>query len=159
MGDFFYAKDHTARDPMPYVRFGAYRRPLDKFNEPSKNILFWESRFIQAMANAKELANMGIPYSGGTALGTHSIGIPGWHKQVGKFNVVFVDGHAAVITLRAQGDMYKPSDFQAQTRQWRIAFRAPRWRYDNTPLISHNWFGPWLGTDDRRLYGSGWLPQ
>ncbi len=159
MGDFFYAKDHASWDPVPYLRFGAYRRSLDKFAEPSRNILFWESRFVQAMANARELFNMGIPYSGGTALGSQPVSIPGWHGQMAKFNVVFVDGHAAVITLRPQGDMHKPSDYQSQTRQWRVAWRGQKWRYDNTPVVQHNWFGPWLGTDDRRLYGSGWIPR
>ena len=36
-------------------RFGAYTRPLERFHVLSKSLLFWESRFAQALANTSEI--------------------------------------------------------------------------------------------------------
>jgi prepilin-type N-terminal cleavage/methylation domain-containing protein len=42
--DTFGMKSH-ALDPWAYMRFGAYRRPADKFSMPGQNLLYWTTRF------------------------------------------------------------------------------------------------------------------
>ncbi|MGE0481573.1 MAG: type II secretion system protein [Phycisphaerae bacterium] len=155
MGDYFYVKQHylfdDPQDRYPYRRWGAYRRPLKDFADPKRNLLFWESRFIQALANAKEMGGISLGYQ----IGERPTNVASWHGRQSKFEAVFVDGHVGTIQLRREGDMYRPSDFQtAGNRFWRTYWRGPGWQYDNfpKPMVRMNWFSPMVGPD-RRLSG------
>ena len=119
-------------------RFGAYRRPVNKFPDTSRALLFWETRFIQAMANTVEIASRNQVGEEGSMglLGIMPMDVMGSHGKVGRFNAVFADGHASTIACRKQGTMFRPSDFQAAHPDfWDFYFRAPDWRYDNFPAI------------------------
>jgi prepilin-type N-terminal cleavage/methylation domain-containing protein/prepilin-type processing-associated H-X9-DG protein len=170
MGDTFTMKDH-ALDPYAYMRFGAYRRPLDQFAEPSKNLLFWESRLMQAIANTEEIATAQISTPNqAIQMGQRPQTIPGHHKIAGKFNAVFADGHGAFVSCRKSGDMLKPMDFRNGTlRTWRLHWRGPGWRYDNfmpgmsfssgagargsTGMVQDKWFMPY--SDPRVVWDTG----
>jgi len=149
MGDYYAYKDH-AWDATGEVmrRFGAYRRPQSLFADSSKALLFWESRFIQAMAATTEMQTTGLLTWGGTAPGSQQMQVPGSHKKTGKFNAAFADGHAQTITCNRTGSMYKPTSFQAGNIYWKTTWRAPEWRYDNYPhnYVGSPWFNfsPWL---------------
>jgi len=129
-------------------RFGAYRRPVNKFPDPSRALLFWETRFMQAMVSTEEIAFGGEAGRGGLGggatihhFGTAPTNVMGSHGKLGKFNVVFADGHAATITCLKHGVMYKPTDFIEISQMhggpnsgyWRFYWRAQDWRYDNFP--------------------------
>jgi hypothetical protein len=154
MGDYFYVKQHNIyddpQDLYPYRRWGAYRRPLKNFLDPQRNLLFWESRFIQALANAAEMGGFGLQYN----IGMFPTNVPGWHGRYSRFEAVYVDGHVGTIQLRARGDMYRPQDFQSQNRHWKTMWRGPGWAYDNfpRPMVKHAWFSPFVGPE-RRLSG------
>jgi prepilin-type N-terminal cleavage/methylation domain-containing protein/prepilin-type processing-associated H-X9-DG protein len=132
-GDFYAYKEHSwDTDGTGCRRFGAYMRPRNLFADPSKNLIFWESRFIQALSNTYEIGTAGVPLWNGT-LGTSPMEIPGSHKKLGMFNVTFVDGHASTVACHKKGTMTKPSSFAYQTVYWKTAWRAPDWQYDNHP--------------------------
>ncbi|QOJ14529.1 MAG: prepilin-type N-terminal cleavage/methylation domain-containing protein [Planctomycetia bacterium] len=150
MGDYYYVKLHglfdDPSDHSPYRRWGAYRRPLHQFSEPSKNLLFWESRFIQAMANTAELGSANIGFD----IGSRPQTIPGWHGGRSWFNAVFADGHAAVIQLRKSGDMNDPRDYATPgNAYWRTYWRGKGWQYDNfpQPTVKNTWFSPAVGPE------------
>lgn len=157
-GDAFTIKDHNL-DPYAYMRFGAYRRPQDKFADPGRNVLFYESRFKQAIANTAEIASAGITVNSSywpVQMGQRPQTIPGHHKVAGRFNVLFVDGHVSFVTLRGRGDMNRPSDYRdGVIRTWRLHWRGPTWRYDNFPkqIVQNEWFSPW--NDPRVVYMNG----
>lgn len=132
-GDFYAYKEHAwDATNSGCRRFGAYMRPRTQFADPAKNLLFWESRFIQALSNTVEIGTAQVPvWSGG--LGTQPMEIPGSHKKLGMFNVAFADGHAATVACHMKGTMTKPSSFMYQTIYWKTAWRAPDWQYDNHP--------------------------
>ncbi len=159
MGDFFFVKDHNRAlvDGGAYRRFGAYRRKLEAFPETGRALLFWESRFIQALANTEEIG--GVSPQNGPTLGIEPRDITGWHGEVGQFLATFADGHTAMIECRAQGSLISPSEFRdGQNQYWRLHWRAPNWRYDNfpAPMVTRSWFSPilsysgkWLGASVR----------
>lgn len=169
-GDTFTIKDHSL-DPYAYMRFGSYRRPIDQFAEPARNLLFFESRFMQALANNAEIASAGINTGNQPVqMGQMPQTIPGHHRVPGHFNVVFADGHAAFIPLRARGDMMRPADFRdGRIRTWRLHWRGTSWRYDNflpnmiflpghgiranMGMVQEEWFNPWQ--DPRVVYDNG----
>ncbi|MBI5863233.1 MAG: prepilin-type N-terminal cleavage/methylation domain-containing protein [Planctomycetes bacterium] len=157
MGDSFVLKDHNLDGSGgAYMRPGGYNRRAESFSDAGRNLLFWESRFIQAMLNTSEIATAGLAPSGGqywaTRPGMRPQDIVGHHGQIGKFNATFADGHAGIIACRSQGDMQKPSDFRdGRTRFWRVYWRGLGWKYDNLPGTKHyqrEWFNPW---DDPRV--------
>ena len=123
-------------------RFGAFNRPDHLFPEPGRTLLFWETRFMQAMINTEEMGHGIRGYSNIAAnmfacmffFGENPTDVPGSHGQVGRFNVVFADGHGATITCLKQGTMFRPSDFEeTDPDNWMWYWRAPGWRYDNFP--------------------------
>ncbi|MCA9244052.1 MAG: prepilin-type N-terminal cleavage/methylation domain-containing protein [Phycisphaerales bacterium] len=156
MGDFFFYKDHRwdRIDGQTYRRFGAYRRPLEWFPEPQRALLYWESRFIQALANTAEM-NTGLSATGG-AFGRRPTEVPGWHGGTGQFVAAFADGHAGVIDCHREGTMFDPRDFRdGQNYFWRLHWRSTNWRYDNFPAdyVGRSWISPilsyshkWIGT-------------
>lgn len=159
MGDYYYVKLHgqydDPTDTSPYRRWGAYRRPLHRFADPSKNLLYWESRFIQALSNTAEMGAAEI----GFHIGSEPRNVPGWHGNASRFNIAFADGHAAVVQLRSRGDMYNPTDFaDGNNRFWRTYWRGPGWQYDNfpQPTVKMTWFSPAVGPE-RWLTGI-WAP-
>ena len=110
-------------------RFGCYNRPMNMIPDSSRTLLFWETRFMQAMVSTEEIG------AGGEA-DNHQFGrvptdIPGSHGKVGRFNVVFADGHAVTIQCRKQGTMFRPNGFDHEYKK--LHWRAPDWRYDNFP--------------------------
>lgn len=163
-GDTLAIKDHARPDGHEYTRFGAYRRPIDKFANPGRNLLFWESRFFQAITNTVEIGSTGIN-SGNQRVrpGGRPQDIPDHHRTIGRFNAVFVDGHGAVINLRAQGGMHKPVDYRGPTLgalYWRLHWRGNTWQYDNyrpgaslQDSVENHWFNPY--TDPRVFYQNG----
>lgn len=163
-GDTLAIKDHARPDGHEYSKWGGYRRPIDKFTNPGKNVLYWESRFLQAMMNTAEMATTGID-SGNQRIypGEKPQDIPDHHRTLGRFNVSFVDGHAAVVTIRARGTMNKPLDYRGATsgaKYWRLHWRGPGWQYDNyrTPAseldsVETGWFNQF--TDPRVFYQNG----
>lgn len=150
MGDYYYVKDHDLPDGTIYARWGAYLRPANKFADPSRALLFWESRFIQALSNTEEIGTAGLAYG----IGSVPSDVPGQHGRTGKFNAVFADGHVDVITVRRKGSMDKPSDYQNTTAGifWRMHWRGRNWRYDNfpMPMVQREWFSPFV-EPERRL--------
>ncbi len=154
MGDFYYLKDHywDTIDGGPYRRWGAYRRSVEQFPEVGRALLFWESRFIQALANTEEI---GV---GATTLGSVPRNITGWHGDVGEFLATFADGHTAMIECKRQGSLTSPRDFRdGQNVYWRLHWRSANWRYDNfpAPMVKRSWFAPLLSYSDKRL--SAWV--
>lgn len=142
-GDYYAYKDH-AWDATGEVnrRFGAYRRPQNLFADSSKALLFWESRFIQALAGTQEMATTGLTSWGVNPPGSQQIQVPGHHRKTGKFNACFADGHAQTITCNRKGSMTPPTQFQAGNIYWKTTWRSTEWRYDNYP---HNYVGsPWF---------------
>ncbi len=156
MGDFYSYKDHGWDSTGDvYRRFGAYRRPISMFTDTAKALLFWESRFIQAMSNTQEIATAQISTWSGNILGSQPMDIPGQHgNKLGKFNATFADGHASTINCRKKGTMTKPSAFQSSSIYWKTMWRAPDWNYDNhrAPLISRTWFDYQLPTHYLRFF-------
>lgn len=143
-GDYFYYKNH-AFDPREYRRFGAYLRPVEAFPEIGRSLLFWESRFVQALANASELRNANINPALGPNFGTSPKEVAGWHGGTGQFVAAFADGHAGVIELHVQGSIFDPRSFNdGRNREWQFHWRSSEWRYDNYPadVVGRNWFGP-----------------
>lgn len=150
MGDFYYEKTHgqfdDPNDHNPYRRWGAYRRPLQQFSNPAKNLLFWEARFIQAMSNTAELGAANVGFN----IGSQPVTVSGWHGGDPRFNTVFADGHAATVRLRKSGDMNDPNDYNTEgNRFWRTYWRGPEWQYDNfpQPTIKMTWFSPPVGPE------------
>ncbi len=152
-GDWFYVKQHGFWEPLIYRRWGAYRRPLNWFSAPSNNILFWETRFVQALANTSEIAQAQLLVQGGSPqMGVQPITVPGWHGKLGQFNMLYVDNHADTVTLRKTGDLSSPQlynhpPFNATNNPvWKLMWRGKNgiWRYDNLdkPLILKPWFSP-----------------
>ncbi|MCA9243617.1 MAG: hypothetical protein KDA32_06665 [Phycisphaerales bacterium] len=159
MGDFYYFKDHAwyEIDGGIYRRFGAYRRSLPAFPEADRALLFWESRFIQALANTAEI-NVGIVAGNyDTPPGKDPRDVVGWHGGVGEFLATFADGHTAMIECRQSGSLINPADFRdGQTWFWRLHWRSPQWRYDNfpAPMVIRSWFSPILRYSGKWLTGS-----
>lgn len=143
MGDFYCYKDHIWDGTgTTYRRFGAYKRSVAAFGDTGKTLLFWESRFIQALSNTQEIGTANINLWGGNRPGQQPMDIMGSHGKLGKFNAAFADGHATTVTCRKQGTMYRPSDFQNLTQFWKTAWRSSEWQYDNHPqtLYGTDWF-------------------
>jgi len=163
-GDTLSIKDHARPANHEYAKFGGYRRPLEKFNNPARNLIYWESRFFQAITNTAEIGTTGIN-SGNQRVrpGGMPQDIPDHHRSVGRFNVAFVDGHASVITLKASGWMHKPSDYRSADSgalYWRLHWRGNGWQYDNyrrrashLDSVETGWFNPF--TDERVFYQNG----
>jgi prepilin-type N-terminal cleavage/methylation domain-containing protein len=167
-GDTLAIKTHARPAGHEYLRFGAYRRSLDRFANAGKNLLYWESRFYQALTNTSEMATSGID-SGNQRVypGERPQDIPDHHRTLGRFNAVFVDGHGAVISIRAQGSMHKPADYRSPTlgaQYWRLHWRSNNWQYDNyrapaseRDTIENHWFNDFW--DERVFYQNniiGW---
>ncbi|GMU83341.1 MAG: hypothetical protein AMXMBFR47_32110 [Planctomycetota bacterium] len=161
-GDTLAIKDHARPDGHEYARFGGYRRKRDKFAEPGRNLLFWESRLFQALTNTWELGQTGIN-SGNqqTRPGGRPQDIPDHHRTVGRFNATFVDGHAAIVKITARGSMHNPADYRGRGNiYWRLHWRGNGWRYDNFSInpnpndaVEAGWFSPY--TDPRVFYQNG----
>lgn len=112
-------------------RFGCYDRPTNLIPDPSKTMLFWENRFMQAIVSTAEMGQ------GGQAdlrqFGTSPRNIMGSHGKLGQFNLVFADGHAGSVTCFKEGTMFAPSSFQATSQYWPYYWRAREFRFDNFP--------------------------
>lgn len=132
-GDFFAYKEHNW-DPIGSQRFGAYKRPQSMFANPAKNLLFWEARFTQALANNFEIGTASIQMWVSPTMGAQPMEIPGNHGKFGKFNVTFVDGHSSTVSFHKKGTMYRPSNFQSVTARWKQCWRSAEWQYDNFPM-------------------------
>lgn len=163
-GDTLAIKDHARPDGHEYAKFGAYRRPLHKFNNTAKNVVFWESRFFQALTNTVEIGTTGINSTNQRIRpGGIPQDIPDHHRTVGRFNVAFADGHASIVRIAREGTMHKPADYrnpQSGAIYWRLHWRGSNWQYDNyRPRASHldsvetGWFSPF--TDERVFYQNG----
>ena len=151
MGDYYWFKVHAPQwEPNVYMRFGAFRRPANMFGDTGKVLLFWESRWMQAMTNTVEIQSAGLNTINA---GTSPMNIPGSHGRIGKFNVVFADGHASTVSCRKEGDMYAPN-YQPNAlaaEWWRLKWRSRDWQYDNFPaeMVRRPWVAPWTGPGRR----------
>lgn len=165
-GDTFGLKSH-ALDPLAYLRFGAYNRPMDKFANPALNPIFFESRFPQAIMNTWEMGTAQITpdYTAAwpVAPGQRPQDIPGHHSDVGRFNVGFVDGHVKYVRVMARGSMNRVADYgPTNPTTWRLHWRAKDWWYDNydMKMVQGTWFQGWQ--DARLLYDNAiftpWRP-
>jgi len=151
MGDYYWFKVHRAEwEPRVYMRFGAYRRPSNLFGDTGKAMLFWESRWMQAMTNTEEIQAAGLS---SINAGTTPMNIPGSHGRIGKFNVAFADGHASTVSCRKSGDMYAPmyTPSALAAEWWRLKWRSRDWQYDNFPaeMVRREWVSPWTGPGRR----------
>lgn len=112
-------------------RFGCYDRPISLIPETSRTMLFWESRLMQAIVSTEEMGQ------GGQAdlrqFGTSPRDILGSHGKLGRFNLVFADGHASTTICRKSGTMFAPSSFQEASKYWPYHWRSADFRYDNFP--------------------------
>lgn len=142
MGDYYWFKVHAAQfEPEVYRRFGAFRRPANLFADSGAALLFWESRFMQAMMNTQEIQQHGLSSIGA---GISPTSIPGSHGKLGRFNVAFADGHTSNVKLTRKGDMYRSTSMGPQDTYWRLRWRGAGWRYDNLPtMIGQRWVSPW----------------
>jgi len=137
-GDLWYLYDEYCPSGTPSRRFGAYNRPTNLFPDASMSLLFWETRFMQAMTNTVEIADGGGQASNhSTTFGGSPAEVMGSHGKSGRFNVVCADSHVETVTLHKEGGMYRPSDFEdvvsPRPTYWRYYWRSNRWRYDNFP--------------------------
>ncbi len=141
-GDVWHLSKNQIGGPTDLLgRFGAYDRPTNMFPDPGRALLFWETRFMQAMTSTEEIAYGGEAGRGGLGMGSsiHHFGqapmdVMGSHGRLGRFNVVFADSHAATVGCRMKGTMFRPIDFeQSAPDHWRFYWRAADWRYDNFP--------------------------
>ncbi|MCG8407522.1 MAG: prepilin-type N-terminal cleavage/methylation domain-containing protein [Phycisphaerales bacterium] len=112
-------------------RFGCYDRPTSLIPETSKTMLFWESRMMQAIVSTEEMGQGG--QADQRQFGTSPRDIPGSHGKLGRFNLVFADGHASTTTCRKSGTMFAPSSFKNVSRYWPYHWRSVEFRYDNFP--------------------------
>jgi len=123
----------TARSHRKEIRwrFGCYNRPTQLIPDPATTMLFWEGRLMQAIVSTEEIG------LGGQAnlrqFGTSPTDVPGSHGKLGKFNMVFADGHASTVTCRKSGSMFPPVSFQNASEYWPYYWRAREFRYDNFP--------------------------
>ncbi|MCZ6684330.1 MAG: prepilin-type N-terminal cleavage/methylation domain-containing protein [Planctomycetota bacterium] len=105
-----------------------YFRPATRMEAVSDVILFMESIMWLARWNTEEQQGAG---NGAT--------IPGWHGKLGKFNVVFVDGHSATVKLDKYGLDPEPPDSMdpGYSQLWTRGPGPERWRMDTRrePLI------------------------
>lgn len=116
------------------LRFGGYKRRVTDFADAARSVLFWESRFTQAVTNTVEIGTSGIHCSNlAVQFGQMPQTIPGHHRNAGWFNVAFADGHAAYVACRKSGDMQRVSEFRDGRLGWRLHWRAAMWRYDSFP--------------------------
>src|SRR5690606_33011706 len=103
MGDYYGYKDHLWDSTGEvYRRFGAYNRPQNKFGDSAKSTLFWEPRFMQAIANTVEIGTANISLWGGNPLGAQPQNIPGHHGKMNRYNVTFADGHSSTVVCKKQ---------------------------------------------------------
>ena len=140
-------KDHALPPGQDrYWRWGAYRRSQNKFPDPGRALLFWETRFMQAMTNTVEIASGVGEIEGMTSGGFGSSPVTVWgsHDRPARFNVVFADGHAANVSCAKEGVMYRPSDFRSvNARYWAYHWRSADWRYDNfSEKVTPNYHEP-----------------
>jgi prepilin-type N-terminal cleavage/methylation domain-containing protein len=150
MGDYFYIKDHSLQN-LIYRRWGSYRRPMNLFADPSQALLFWESRFVQAIANTVEIGSAKLPYR----MGDTPVEVDGWHGRPGRFSAVFADSHVDEVSCRKSGDLTPPAAFKlSHSESWKVHWRGPGWRYDNLPApsIKKDWFTPFVGPN--RLFSN-----
>lgn len=143
MGDFYAYKDHIWDSTgETYRRFGAFRRAASQFGDSGKVLLFWESRFMQAMSNTQEIGTANLNLWGGNRPGAQPMNIMGSHGKLGRFNVTFADGHASTVNCLKQGTMGRPIDHQNTTIYWKTVWRSDEWQYDNHPQSTNGseWF-------------------
>lgn len=155
-GDYYGYKDHHWDSTGEvYRRFGPYKRPQNWFQDTGRALLFWEPRFIQALANSTEIGNANIDTWAGQ-LGSSPREIVGAHGKRGRFNASFADGHAQSIDMKKTGTLTPPQAFQNQSLWWKSYWRTPEWRYDNYPssTMGRSWFDFVL--PDHYLRGFGW---
>lgn len=155
MGDSLGMKDHAwdSVNAHTYQRWGAYRRPASWFPDPGRALLFWETRMMQALTNTQEIGTAAIGSWGGASLGSSPQNVVGHHGKMGRFNVVMVDGSGKTITIRRNGSMNRPQDYQAENPTWwKLHWRGTDWRYDNFPsnTVGRSWFD-WPPTNPERL--------
>ncbi|MCG8407539.1 MAG: prepilin-type N-terminal cleavage/methylation domain-containing protein [Phycisphaerales bacterium] len=112
-------------------RFGMYDRSTTLVPDPSKTMLFWETRLMQAIVSTVEMGDGG--QADQRQFGTSPRDIMGSHGKLGKFNLVFADGHAETTTCRKEGTMFAPSSFQGTSEYWPYHWRSSNFRYDNFP--------------------------
>lgn len=112
-------------------RFGCYDRPVTLIPEPSKTMLFWENRFMQAIVSTVEMGQGGQADS--HQFGTSPRNIMGSHGRLGQFSLVFADGHASTVTCMKEGTMYSPMSFQGTSDYWQYIWRSADFRFDNFP--------------------------
>ncbi len=144
MGDYYWLKIHGLAEFEPdiYRMFGAFRRPSSLFPDPSQALMYWESRFMQAMMNTTEIGQMSL---GSIQAGVSPTTVPGSHGKLGRFNATFADGHAANLKLTKKGDMFRSIKQNPSDTLWRLRWRGQGWKYDNfpAPTIGQRWVAPW----------------
>jgi prepilin-type N-terminal cleavage/methylation domain-containing protein/prepilin-type processing-associated H-X9-DG protein len=100
--------DFTERTRFQDEFYGPYLRPISRVPTTGETVLLEEAVAEVAKWNAPNYRTMG------------------WHGKANRFNVSFVDGHAAAIHLAGQSDL---SD--AYPEYWIL--REPGWRMDCYP--------------------------
>ena len=156
-GDYFWFKSHAPQyEPLVYRRFGGYRRPANWFNNSGHALLFFETRFVQALANTREIYQAGITTGEGQLGAPDGITVPGQHGKRGQFGAVFADGHSATISCRGSGDMSVPDGDYPDPNFSKLFWRGKDWSYDNLPqrLITSRWYAPWTSVERRIDFGS-----
>lgn len=106
-----------------------YARPISRVPAPSETILYSES--IHWLARWNTVSASEDPRQG---TNEDPATIPGWHGQMGRFNIGFVDGHASMIVMDMFGmdpglGVHHPLDPE-ESQLWSRGPGPQRWRID-----------------------------
>ncbi|MCG8407842.1 MAG: prepilin-type N-terminal cleavage/methylation domain-containing protein [Phycisphaerales bacterium] len=110
-------------------KIGSFLRPSTMIPQTGEMLLFHENPFGNALMSTIQWRRANGPP-------TIPADVPGWHKQVGRFNAAFADGHAASITClrRSLYDPFQFQDYDGNTPGlYQIAMRGSGFRYDAMP--------------------------
>jgi prepilin-type processing-associated H-X9-DG protein len=126
-GDFLWFSEPFA-GATASLRFGSFMRPYELFPKLGETVLFYDSRYSQAVLSTQEAVDAGIMpdiYAPTT--------IPPWHSP-GGFNVLFVDGHVQTIPIHVSGSLLSIVVIDPVTNPYRTWLpRGNDWRWDALP--------------------------
>ncbi|MFO0973221.1 MAG: type II secretion system protein [Phycisphaerae bacterium] len=139
-GDFIWFGGPTIQGSSTALRFGSFMRPTSSINNSAELTLFYEHRFAQAFLSTQEWIDAG---GGGSA----ALDVPGWHGQLGEFNVGFCDGTVRKIKLLRKGfaldslTLFPPSPAGENPPQLirSVMARGNGWRIDNFRMARNKW--------------------
>ncbi len=135
-GTSYRANAARAGDGQSLYTMSPYARPASRIPAPSETLLYSES--IHWLARWNTVSASEDPQQ---STYQDPATIPGWHGQMGRFNIGFVDGHASMIVMDMYGmdpglGLNHPLDPDL-SQLWTRGPGPQRWRIDirREPLI------------------------